>query len=56
MCRYAFERDCDTLAALRSFDLEGYAFDAAASSEDRVVFARAAPPAKKPAAKKRKTG
>jgi uncharacterized protein len=40
MARYAVERRLETPASLQGFDLEGYAFDAAASSPDRLVFRR----------------
>lgn len=40
MARYAITRRLDTPAALQRFDLEGYAFDAPASSADRLVFRR----------------
>lgn len=52
--RYVFQNDVDTLEALQKFDLEDYAYSAALSDDDRVVFSRSAPPAKKPAAKKAK--
>jgi uncharacterized protein len=43
MARYAIERRLQTPAALQRFNLEGYAFDAAASAPDRLVFRRKGP-------------
>jgi uncharacterized protein len=40
MARYAVMHRVETPASLRGFDLEGYAFDAAASGTDRLVFRR----------------
>jgi uncharacterized protein len=40
MARYAITHRVDTPRKLRGFDLEGYAFDAAASGADRLVFRR----------------
>lgn len=40
MARYAAVHRLETPAGLRRFDLEGYAFDAAASDADRLVFRR----------------
>jgi len=40
MARYAVTHRIETPAGLRGFDLEGYAFDAAASGTDRLVFRR----------------
>ena len=40
MARYAIARRIDTPRKLEAFDLEGYAFDAAASQPDRLVFRR----------------
>lgn len=40
MARHAIGQRASTLKALRSFDAEGYAFDAAASGPDRLVFRR----------------
>jgi cytoplasmic iron level regulating protein YaaA (DUF328/UPF0246 family) len=40
MCRWAIEKRARTPQALRDFDAEGYAFDAAASGGDRLVFRR----------------
>jgi len=40
MARFAVLHRLETPAALRGFDLEGYAFDAAASEADRLVFRR----------------
>jgi hypothetical protein len=46
MLRHAIEGRARTLAALRGFQAEGYAFDAAASADDRLVFRRPRPAAK----------
>jgi uncharacterized protein len=40
MVRWAIEQRAATPAALKRFDAEGYAFDRAASSADRLVFRR----------------
>jgi cytoplasmic iron level regulating protein YaaA (DUF328/UPF0246 family) len=40
MARYAIEHRIETPARLRGFDSEGYAFDAAASGAERLVFRR----------------
>jgi hypothetical protein len=40
MCRWAVQQRARTPKALRDFAVEGYAFDAAASSDDRLVFRR----------------
>ena len=40
MARYAITHRVKTPKGLESFDLEGYAFDAAASEPDRLVFRR----------------
>ena len=40
MARYAITHRLQTPAGLQGFDLEGYAFDAAASGADRLVFRR----------------
>jgi cytoplasmic iron level regulating protein YaaA (DUF328/UPF0246 family) len=40
MVRYAIEKKLGTAKNLEGFDLEGYAFDAAASEADRLVFRR----------------
>jgi uncharacterized protein len=40
MCRFAIEKKIKTPAALQKFSSDGYAFDAAASSADRLVFRR----------------
>jgi cytoplasmic iron level regulating protein YaaA (DUF328/UPF0246 family) len=40
MARFAIRRRISTPAGLRKFNLEGYAFDAAASKPDRLVFRR----------------
>lgn len=40
MARYAIVNRVETPAALHGFDLEGYAFDAAVSAADRLVFRR----------------
>ena len=40
MARYAIEARIDDAEALQDFDAEGYAFDAAASEDDRWVFRR----------------
>jgi cytoplasmic iron level regulating protein YaaA (DUF328/UPF0246 family) len=42
MARYAVLRRLASPAGLKKFDLEGYAFDAAASEPDRLVFRRRA--------------
>lgn len=42
MARFAIERRIDTPQALQRFDRDGYAFDRAASSRDRLVFRRRA--------------
>jgi len=42
MVRYAIEKKLHTVKKLEGFDLEGYAFDAAASEADRLVFRRKA--------------
>ncbi|VFR92974.1 UPF0246 protein YaaA [plant metagenome] len=40
MARYAIQHKINTPQKLQGFDSEGYAFDAAASSEDKLVFRR----------------
>ncbi|OGA95808.1 MAG: hypothetical protein A3E79_00915 [Burkholderiales bacterium RIFCSPHIGHO2_12_FULL_61_11] len=40
MARYAIEKKLVSVKKLQGFDLEGYAFDAAASEADRLVFRR----------------
>lgn len=40
MARHAIEQRASTVKALRVFDADGYAFDAAASAPDRLVFRR----------------
>ena len=40
MVRYAIGKKLHTVKKLEGFDLEGYAFDAAASEADRLVFRR----------------
>ena len=40
MARWAIEHKARTPKALRAFDAEGYALDAAASTDDRLVFRR----------------
>ena len=40
MVRYAVEHQLVSVEGLKNFDAEGYAFDAAASSLDRLVFRR----------------
>ena len=50
MLRHAIERRARSLAVLRDFDAEGYAFDKAASGDDRLVFRRPRPAAKAAAA------
>ncbi len=40
MARYAISKRIDTPRKLQSFNLDGYAFDAAASQTDRLVFRR----------------
>ena len=48
VARYIFMNDCDSLDALKGFDLEGYSYDGEHSSNDVMVFAReSAPPKKK---------
>ena len=42
MARYAIERRCATPEALQGFDADGYAWCAAASTPERLVFRRAA--------------
>jgi len=42
MARYAIEHRIDQLDGLRGFDSEGYAWDAVASSDDKLVFRRGA--------------
>ncbi|RVU43054.1 peroxide stress protein YaaA [Rubrivivax rivuli] len=42
MARYAIEQRVRSVKALQAFDAEGYAFDKAASSADRLVFRRSA--------------
>ncbi len=46
MLRHAVQRRARSLAVLREFSAEGYAFDAAASGADRLVFRRPRPAAK----------
>jgi len=43
MVRYAIENKVGSVKKLEGFDLEGYAFDAAASETDRLVFRRKQP-------------
>jgi cytoplasmic iron level regulating protein YaaA (DUF328/UPF0246 family) len=43
MARYAITRRIETPRKLESFNLEGYAFDPAASEPDRLVFRRRTP-------------
>ncbi|MES2512300.1 MAG: peroxide stress protein YaaA [Pseudomonadota bacterium] len=43
MARYAVEHKAHTVQKLQGFDAEGYAFDAEASSADRLVFRRKQP-------------
>ncbi|MES1979527.1 MAG: peroxide stress protein YaaA [Pseudomonadota bacterium] len=43
MARYAIENKVGTVKKLQGFDAEGYAFDAKASSPDRLVFRRKQP-------------
>ncbi|MBI2726811.1 MAG: peroxide stress protein YaaA [Polaromonas sp.] len=43
MARYAIENKAGTVKKLQGFDAEGYAFDAKASSPDRLVFRRKQP-------------
>ena len=50
--RYVFMHDCDSLDALKGFDLEGYSYDGEHSSDDVMVFARDSAP---PKAKKART-
>jgi uncharacterized protein len=40
MARHAIQQRASTVKALRAFDAEGYAFDAAVSERDRLVFRR----------------
>ena len=40
MCRYAIENGIDDLEGLKQFNLEGYSYDEALSSEDSLVFLR----------------
>lgn len=40
MCRYAIENGIDDLEGLKQFNLEGYSYDEASSSEDSLVFFR----------------
>jgi cytoplasmic iron level regulating protein YaaA (DUF328/UPF0246 family) len=40
MCRWAITQRVRSPKALRGFDLDGYAFDAAASTDERMVFRR----------------
>ena len=40
MARYAIKQRAQTPSDLRSFDAEGYAYDAAVSEPDRLVFRR----------------
>jgi cytoplasmic iron level regulating protein YaaA (DUF328/UPF0246 family) len=40
MARYAIMKRVETPRKLEGFNLEGYAFDAAASQTDRLVFRR----------------
>jgi uncharacterized protein len=40
MARYAIEKKASTVKKLEGFNAEGYAFDAAASQADRLVFRR----------------
>ena len=50
VARYVFIHDCDSLEALKGFDLEGYEYDGEHSSDDVMVFAReSAPPKSKKA-------
>jgi cytoplasmic iron level regulating protein YaaA (DUF328/UPF0246 family) len=42
MARYAIEQRVRSVKALQAFDAEGYAFDKAASTADRLVFRRSA--------------
>ena len=52
VARYIFMNDCDSLDALKGFDLEGYSYDGEHSSDDVMVFARESAP---PKAKKART-
>ena len=52
VARYVFTHDCDSLDALKGFDLEGYSYDGEHSSDDVMVFARESAP---PKAKKART-
>jgi cytoplasmic iron level regulating protein YaaA (DUF328/UPF0246 family) len=40
MARYAIQQRVRSVKALQAFDAEGYAYDKAASSADRLVFRR----------------
>ena len=51
VARYVFTHDCDSLDALKGFDLEGYSYDGEHSSDDVMVFARESAPPKKKARK-----
>jgi cytoplasmic iron level regulating protein YaaA (DUF328/UPF0246 family) len=44
MARHAITQRIDRVADLRSFNAEGYAYSAAVSSPDRLVFRRTTPP------------
>ena len=53
VARYIMQHDCDDIASLKNFDLEGYSFSSI--DDDTIVFARAAaPPKKAPPAKSAK--
>jgi cytoplasmic iron level regulating protein YaaA (DUF328/UPF0246 family) len=43
MARWAVQQRAVRVEALREFDADGYRFDAAASTADRLVFRRRAP-------------
>lgn len=47
MARWIMENRVDRADGLKDFNAEGYKFDAAASSEDELVFTRPQPPKKK---------
>ncbi len=47
MARWIMENRVDRADGLKDFNAEGYKFDAAASSEDQLVFTRPQPPKKK---------
>lgn len=46
MARWIMENQVDRADGLKDFDADGYAYDASASTEDELVFARPQPPKK----------